>query len=618
MATLILVDPNTPSTFSPTQTNPAFQTTSGDDVIESLQPGDLASNITIDGGGGTNELVGAVGGGTINPSLANVQVVALDPYATGAFDAAGDTGLQTVSEFGGSFGGPGGVTYQVLNLTQSVASEMENQTGFVDNLTVSFTGLAASGNSETLVLFGNAGGQFDTSLSSGDGINTYNIQSTGKANTVSIGAVDTQLTTINVSGGSVLSLTNTNSGVTTINGSAATGSLDISTGAVTGQLSLTGGSGNDTLNASAATKKTALVDGNGADTLIFNGAVAANSQTVGTGADVVATQGSGGGMTFIAAADTTSNATLVGDVDVVNGYTHGSTEIVLQGLSGAGYTVATLTGTQLASAEAASNLLNATKTVAALMSGKQVAAFEFGADEYIYQQNSFSGTFSAGDGLMKLTSAASVFGNSDLSLTGSVSCFAAGTSIATGRGDLEVETLRAGDRVLLHDGRTTPIVWLGQRFVACARHTNPEQVWPVRVSKDAFGPGLPRRDLFLSPDHAVFVDGVLIPVKYLIDGVSIAQIQCENVTYYHISLAEHDVLLAEGLPAESYLEHGDRSDFDNGGTALTLHPDFCSRAWEAFGCAPLIVTGRTLETVRNRLSERAALPPARSLAGIRI
>jgi hypothetical protein len=248
------------------------------------------------------------------------------------------------------------------------------------------------------------------------------------------------------------------------------------------------------------------------------------------------------------------------------------------------------------------------------MSGKQVAAFEFGANEYIYQQNTSSGSFSAGDGLMQLTGAASTFKSSDLRLTGSVSCFAAGTSIATDRGDLAVEILQTGDRAILHDGRSTRIVWLGHRFVACSHHIHPEQVWPVRVSKDAFGPGLPRRDLFLSPDHAIFVDEVLIPVKYLINGISIVQIRCETVTYYHIALAAHEVLLAEGLPAESYLEHGDRSDFDNGGTAVTLHPNFCSRAWEAFGCAPLIVTGRSLEAVRNRLIERTARPPAASWA----
>ena len=85
------------------------------------------------------------------------------------------------------------------------------------------------------------------------------------------------------------------------------------------------------------------------------------------------------------------------------------------------------------------------------------------------------------------------------------------------------------------------------------------------VASDAFGPGQPRRDLFLSPDHAVYVGAVLVPAKYLINGTSITQVMADEVTYHHVELPRHDVLLAEGLPAESYLDLGDRSNFANGG-----------------------------------------------------
>ena len=71
-----------------------------------------------------------------------------------------------------------------------------------------------------------------------------------------------------------------------------------------------------------------------------------------------------------------------------------------------------------------------------------------------------------------------------------------------------------------------------------------------------FGDGLPRRDLWLSPDHAVFVDDVLIPIKRLINSTSIEQVPMDQITYYHVELEHHDVLLAEGLPAESYLDTG--------------------------------------------------------------
>lgn len=75
-----------------------------------------------------------------------------------------------------------------------------------------------------------------------------------------------------------------------------------------------------------------------------------------------------------------------------------------------------------------------------------------------------------------------------------------------------------------------------------------------------------------------------------------------SVTYFHVELARHAVLLAEGLPAESYLDTGDRSDFGNGGGAMTLHPDFASLQREAGACAPLVITGPVLEAVRDRLA----------------
>jgi uncharacterized repeat protein (TIGR03803 family) len=185
-----------------------------------------------------------------------------------------------------------------------------------------------------------------------------------------------------------------------------------------------------------------------------------------------------------------------------------------------------------------------------------------------------------------------------------VSCYRRGTRIATATGDRTVESLAAGDTVLTASGETRPIKWIGRRNVDCRRHPRPEKVWPVRVSAGAFGDGIPHRDLWLSPDHAVFVDDVLIPIKYLVNGVTIDQVPGDEVTYYHIELAQHDVLLAEGLPAESYLDTGDRRDFENGGGPVFLRPDFSVRMWEAMGRAPLILNGQILEAVRRRVNAR--------------
>jgi hypothetical protein len=186
-----------------------------------------------------------------------------------------------------------------------------------------------------------------------------------------------------------------------------------------------------------------------------------------------------------------------------------------------------------------------------------------------------------------------------------VQCFARGTHIASLRGALPVETLSIGDAVLLASGDTAPITWIGYREVDCRRHPEPRNVWPVRISRGAFGDAGPQRDLLLSPDHAVFAGGVLIPVKYLINGRSIRQVRRIRIDYFHIELPRHDILLAEGLTVESYLDTGSRRHFVNGGLPVVLHPDFSSLAWEAGGCAPLIVTGPRLDAVRQGIDQTA-------------
>jgi hypothetical protein len=144
-------------------------------------------------------------------------------------------------------------------------------------------------------------------------------------------------------------------------------------------------------------------------------------------------------------------------------------------------------------------------------------------------------------------------------------CFAEGTEIATKRGMVAVEALREGDRVrTARDGKFRPIIWLGHRRVDCRRHPAPAQVWPVRVAVGTFGPDRPYRDLLLSPDHALLVDGVLIPVRYLVNGRTIRQEAWDEVTYWHVELPEHDALYADGVAAESYLDTGNRSAFTDG------------------------------------------------------
>ena len=213
------------------------------------------------------------------------------------------------------------------------------------------------------------------------------------------------------------------------------------------------------------------------------------------------------------------------------------------------------------------------------------------------------------NGYVPSSVSASIVNNGNLDIVtssaSSAPCFVLGTRILLADGEALVEDLCVGDWVHALTG-LAKVNWIGYRHIDCSRHPDPSKVWPVRVVAGAFDERLPRRDLWLSQDHAVFVDGVLIPIKHLINGCTIMREPRDKVTYFHVELAQHDVLLAEGLPAESYLDTGDRSKFTNSGEAVVLHPDFCARMWEAKGCAPLIVTGPILASVRVRLLQRAA------------
>ena len=192
-----------------------------------------------------------------------------------------------------------------------------------------------------------------------------------------------------------------------------------------------------------------------------------------------------------------------------------------------------------------------------------------------------------------------------------VTCFAAGTRIGTPDGDVRVEDLSVGDLVLTLDGTAEPIRWIGRRVVDCRRHPTPAAVMPVLVEAHSFGSGQPARDLFLSPDHAIFAEGVFIPVKYLINGDTIRQINTASVTYFHVELPQHNVILSEGLASESYLDSADRSSFASADGVIRLQPLFggelgdVTLAWEALGFAPLRVTGDEVERVRALLRATA-------------
>jgi hypothetical protein len=191
-------------------------------------------------------------------------------------------------------------------------------------------------------------------------------------------------------------------------------------------------------------------------------------------------------------------------------------------------------------------------------------------------------------------------GAGSITVTLDAACFARGTHISTTRGEVAVEALRVGDFALTASGAARPIVWIGHRALDLARHAKPRAVWPVRVAAGAFGPGLPSRDLWLSPGHSIAWGGALIPIDLLVNGQSVAQIPRDRVEYWHVELDAQDVLISEGLPSESYLDCGNRTHFDNGGAFIDAHPDFQPKFW-AETCLPLALNGAPLAAAKAHL-----------------
>jgi hypothetical protein len=224
-----------------------------------------------------------------------------------------------------------------------------------------------------------------------------------------------------------------------------------------------------------------------------------------------------------------------------------------------------------------------------------------------FAANTFSGgtnTYAAGTGPVGFSSA-----GGDLVVNG---CFLPGAHIATANGETRVEDLREGDLVAtLVDGGTVmqPVTWIGNRTVRLTESA-PADSYPVRIRAGAFDDGLPHRDLLVTGDHCMLLHGGLIPARMLVNGGSIIlDRRIRAFTYYHVELARHGILLAEGLATESYLDTGNRGNFSNAAVPA-LRPDFALNAahksWAQNAAAPLVTDRDAVEPIWRALADRAA------------
>jgi hypothetical protein len=154
-------------------------------------------------------------------------------------------------------------------------------------------------------------------------------------------------------------------------------------------------------------------------------------------------------------------------------------------------------------------------------------------------------------------------------------CFLRGTSILTPRGEVRIEELRIGDLVETIHAKALPVKWIGRRSFRTGGPSWPEGVMPIRIRRHAIDTQTPARDLYLSPGHALLIEDVLVPVKDLINGISIAPALpagTETIEYFNILLDTHEGILAEGVPVETgFMTGRDYENFSNFGEYARLY-----------------------------------------------
>ena len=156
-----------------------------------------------------------------------------------------------------------------------------------------------------------------------------------------------------------------------------------------------------------------------------------------------------------------------------------------------------------------------------------------------------------------------------------------------------------------------PVRWIGHLRINLITHPEPETIAPIRALRDGIGPDIPHRDLLVSPDHAIFVGGKLICARQLVNGTTIRhETGWRTVEYFHVELDCHVILVAEGLPAESYIDTGNRGYFANSNEPLVLGPSLAGTtdcpSREVASCAPFVWDEASVRPIWIDLANRAA------------
>jgi autotransporter passenger strand-loop-strand repeat protein len=220
--------------------------------------------------------------------------------------------------------------------------------------------------------------------------------------------------------------------------------------------------------------------------------------------------------------------------------------------------------------------------------------------DFSYTQQ-LAGTYLSTDSVTLLLPSSDEFtGGTQVELTSTL-CFCIDTLIATPTGQVKVQDLAVGDLVMTLRGAARPITWIGTGAVLATRGRR-NAATPMIVHKGALADNVPTHDLRVTKGHSLYVDHVLIPAEFLVNHRSIEwDDRAQEVKLYHIELETHDVLIANGAPAESYRDDGNRWLFRNANGGWAQPPQE--------PCAPVLTGGKLVDQAWQRLLDRAGPRP---------
>lgn len=197
--------------------------------------------------------------------------------------------------------------------------------------------------------------------------------------------------------------------------------------------------------------------------------------------------------------------------------------------------------------------------------GHKVTSFHFGGDGY--QQGAVDGLVSTqpllgGQSYTFNTERTSHQQNNQYD--DYFACFADGTMIGTPDDPRRIEALRPGDLVETRDGGALPVRKVLSRRLSVAELVQSRALRPVIIARGALGPGLPHRDLRVSPQHRMLVRSTiakrmfgvpeaLVTAKRLLPLPGIRQSAgTKPVTYFHLVMDGHQIVWADGAETESF------------------------------------------------------------------